>query len=192
MKRTLSWVIAFPLSIRNIRTLFILKRIPFCYIIDPGTTINVVPSNITAMVGDRVVLNCSGQGQLSWYQKPNREVIPQLDDDHFEILPEGPLLFHSVRKEDEGFYQCSVKSNDSKVMRNTHWAYLRVLGKLESNDDECEHPLYSIILCYLQFQRPFTNTRRIVRWHGDDTLMLIALPLGILYLRFDGYLMEAK
>ncbi|CAG7835412.1 unnamed protein product [Allacma fusca] len=96
------------------------------------TLIDVVPSNVTAVLGDRAVLNCSannGDNALTWFQKPNREVIPTEPDDHFEVLPDGPLVFHSVRKADEGFYQCSVKSNNSKITKttNTHWAYLRVL-----------------------------------------------------------------
>jgi len=79
------------------------------------------------------VLNCSAKGdqvKYVWFTKPNRELVRDAIDDRIEILETGPLVFNTVRKEDEGYYQCSVKVDDSKVTKttNTHWAYLRVQG----------------------------------------------------------------
>lgn len=71
-----------------------------------------------------------GNGETSWLYKPGREVKPDPDDKRIEILPEGSLVFHITSKEDEGFYQCSVKTSGSNLVKptNSHWAYLKVLG----------------------------------------------------------------
>lgn len=96
--------------------------------------ITTVPSNLTVVQGSKAVLNCSVnediQAKLVWTMKNSGEIIPSDKDDHIEILPDGPLVFHNVRKEDQGFYQCSVKVNDTKASKttNTHWAYLEVQG----------------------------------------------------------------
>ncbi|CAL8077742.1 unnamed protein product [Orchesella dallaii] len=97
--------------------------------VDNEVEITAVPSNTTVVDGERAILNCSArfgaEHRIVWSVKPNREIVP---DDRLEILPDGPLLFNSVRKEDEGFYQCSVKLNDTNnsKAKNTHWAYLKV------------------------------------------------------------------
>lgn len=94
--------------------------------------ITTVPSNVTVLEGESALLNCSANlgppHRLVWSMKPNKEVIP---DDRVEILPSGPLVFNTVRKTDEGYYQCSVKLNDTNnnsKSKNTHWAYLKVHG----------------------------------------------------------------
>lgn len=105
--------------------------------------ITSVPSNVTVVEGSHAILNCSANiglaHRLVWYTKPNREVV---SDDRIDLLPDGPLVFNVVRKEDEGFYQCSVKLNDtnSSKSKNTHWAYLKVHGTYWT---------YKIKTCYL-------------------------------------------
>lgn len=96
-----------------------------------------MPQNLTVLEGDQAVLNCSAKAESAsikfvWFTKPNREIVQ--DGDRVEILEDGPLVFHTLKKEDEGFYQCSVKVEDSKMTKttNTHWAYLRVHGELGS------------------------------------------------------------
>jgi hypothetical protein len=88
---------------------------------------------VTVLDGETAVLNCSAKGdqvKYVWFTKPNRELVQDTIEDRIQILPNGPLVFHIVRKEDEGYYQCSVKVDDAKVTKttNTHWAYLRVEG----------------------------------------------------------------
>lgn len=93
--------------------------------------ITTVPSNVTVVEGEKALLNCSAKisstHKLVWFAKPSREIYP---DDRIEVLPDGPLVFHEVQKKDEGFYQCSVKLNDttSSKSTNTHWAFLKVHG----------------------------------------------------------------
>lgn len=93
--------------------------------------ITSVPSNVTVVEGERALLNCSAKltssHKLVWVAKPNRIIIP---DERVEIYPNGPLVFSGVQKDDEGFYQCSVTSNDTSnsIAKNTHWAYLKVHG----------------------------------------------------------------
>lgn len=97
--------------------------------------ITSVPSNITVVEGDSAVFNCSAKlgspHRLVWFSKPNKEII---SDDRIEVLPGGPLVFNNVHKDDEGFYQCSVKLNDTNnsKSKNTHWAYLKVHGELQA------------------------------------------------------------
>lgn len=106
----------------------------FPFVSATASVITSVPANITVLQGDRAVLNCSAEGEsvkFVWHTKPNREVVQDGKEDRIMIMENGPLVFDTVKKEDEGFYQCSVEFQDSKMIKttNTHWAFLRVQGR---------------------------------------------------------------
>lgn len=81
--------------------------------------------------GDRALLNCSVAPAdlviLGWIQRPNREVVTD-QGKHVKLNEDGSLVFDMIQKEQEGFYQCQAKINDSRVS-HTHWAYVKVNGK---------------------------------------------------------------
>jgi len=97
---------------------------------------------VTVTEGDGAILNCSVaptelDARLSWVQRPNREVVTD-PAKHVKITEDGSLVFDMVEKEQEGFYQCQAKVNDSRVS-HTHWAYVRVDGKKLGVESRCSH-----------------------------------------------------
>lgn len=86
----------------------------------------VTPQNMTAKVGDVVVIECVGGGSPSFFVEWNR-----IHSQHFphtaEVLSTGALVFDPVTLEDVGRYHCRVSNGQEELQA---YVSLEVDGQL--------------------------------------------------------------
>ncbi|GBM75398.1 Hemicentin-1 [Araneus ventricosus] len=84
-----------------------------------------MPSDMDALNGDSVSLNCKGSGipkpSVIWSrtQGENMDFIPLANLNHPSLLANGSLHFDSIDKTDEGMYKCNVSNGIGNPLLKT-------------------------------------------------------------------------
>uniref|UniRef100_A0A8C1Q7S6 Protogenin homolog b (Gallus gallus) n=1 Tax=Cyprinus carpio TaxID=7962 RepID=A0A8C1Q7S6_CYPCA len=112
--------------------LTLLQCVAFCS--PPGVlgfselSFSVEPTDVTASLGERVVLDCQAQGESPVSLRWRRDGVQLQESGGVRVLSNGSLFISSSAPADQGFYQCLAHNRHGAVLSRT--SQLTVSGEI--------------------------------------------------------------
>uniref|UniRef100_A0A8C1TFK0 Ig-like domain-containing protein n=1 Tax=Cyprinus carpio TaxID=7962 RepID=A0A8C1TFK0_CYPCA len=80
---------------------------------------SVEPTDVTASLGERVLLDCQAQGESPVSLRWRRDGVQLQESGGVRVLSNGSLFISSSAPADQGFYQCLARNRHGAVLSRT-------------------------------------------------------------------------
>ncbi|XP_054719282.1 hemicentin-1-like [Uloborus diversus] len=107
------------------------------------------PTDVDAIRGDRVIINCKGFGKpppaVIWSRTTESKLdfVAVAESAEINVLPNGSLKINSISKEDEGLYSCNISNGIGHVLQKT--VVVRVIGVTAFKIQPFSFPKISVV-----------------------------------------------
>uniref|UniRef100_A0A9J8BUK6 Protogenin homolog b (Gallus gallus) n=1 Tax=Cyprinus carpio carpio TaxID=630221 RepID=A0A9J8BUK6_CYPCA len=144
---------------------------------------SVEPTDVTASLGERVVLDCQAQGESPVSLRWRRDGVQLQESGGVRVLSNGSLFISSSAPADQGFYQCLAHNRHGAVLSRTSQLTVSDVLSLVTHPVPAEVTLGSVV----RFSCAVSgSTPAVISWKLNqrsvplDSDRITVLPNGVL------------